>query len=165
MSEEVELSRIDQTILRYADSESPEEISARFNGAITPERVAAQAKKLLADANWLTAAEQEELVIRRMRKIVADMEGAYQDLDTQKAQIAALESIAKRLDKRRENIQIDLETYDANVGREMARGYDIALGFMKGALRDEIDPEVWDSIAKDALIHAGQEVMKKAVEQ
>lgn len=166
MGEEVALSHIDQVILRYADSESPEAISERLGGVIKPERVAALGKKLLAGANWLTQAEQEELVIRRMRKIVADMESGYQDLGTQKAQIQALGEIAKRLDKRREVTAVDLEKLYANQAQIMLRAVDLATGYLRGAFRDQIDQERWDAAIKEGMALAAAELAKhEAVEQ
>lgn len=162
-----ELSKIDQTILRYCDSESAEEISRRLGGVITPERVAAQKEALLTTKKWLTAAQEEELVLYRMRSILAKLEEKFfaENLDSATVQLRYLKEIGVRLDKRREATQVDLETYDLNVAREMTRAYEIALGYMKGALRGEIEPELWDQIAKDALAHAGAEVSKKAVEE
>lgn len=165
MSSEVVLSKIDQTILRYCDSESAEEISRRLGGVVTPERVAALKEQLLGSKNWVTAAQQDELVLYRLRNILAQLEERYLDLDSAMVQLRLLKEIGNRLDKRREATQIDLETYDANVAREMTRAYDIALGYMKGALRGEIDPDIWDEVARDALAHAGREVAKKVIEE
>lgn len=168
MTEEVEnLSRIDREILRYADSKSPQEISDAFGGAITPERVAERAHALLKSKKWLTSAQEEELVLYKLRNVVTQLErlDATIDLDAAKVQLGFLKEIGNRLDKRRAATQVDLETYDLNVAREMTRAYDIALSYMKGALRGEIDPEVWDQLAADALAHAGREVMKKAIEE
>lgn len=165
MSAGEELSKIDQTILRYCDSESAEEISRRLGGTISPERVAEQKEKLLTSKKWLTAAQEEDLVLYRLRNILAQLEGQYLDLDNAMVQLRFLKEIGSRLDARRAATQIDLETYDLNVAREMSRAYDIALGYMKGALRGEIDPELWDDLAKEALAHAGREVTKKAIEE
>lgn len=168
MSAGEELSRIDTTILRYCDSESAEEISRRLGGVITPERVAAQKEKLLTSKKWLTAAQEDELVLYRLRAILAKMEeqtGNYLDNDGAMVQLRLLKEIGARLDSRRAATQVDLETYDLNVAREMTRAYELALGYMKGALRADIDPDLWDEVAKDALAHAGREVAKKAIEE
>ena len=165
MASNTDLSRIDTTILRYCDSESPEEISQRLGGVITPERVAAQKETLLASKQWLTATQEEELVLYRMRNILSQLEGQYLDMENAMVQLRFLKEIGSRLDKRREATQIDLETYDMNAARQMVAAYDIAIGYMKGALRSEVDPEVWDELAKEALSHAGREVAKKAVEE
>lgn len=167
MPADVVLSQIDKTILRYCDSESAEEISRRLGGVITPERVAAQKTILLTSKRWVDAAEQDELVLFRLRRILAQLEERFHadDMESAMVQLRFLKEIGARLDKRREATKIDLETYDMNVAREMTRVYDIALGYMKGALRGEIDPDIWDEVAREALAHAGREVTKKAVEE
>lgn len=165
MPPEVVLSQIDRTILRYCDSESAEEISRRLGGVITPERVAAQKTVLLTSRKWIDAAEQDELVLYRLRQILAAFEGQTLDNDNAMVQLRFLKEIGNRLDKRREATQVDLETYDLNVARAMTEAYNIALGYMKGALRGEIDPDVWDELAREALAHAGQEVTQKAIEE
>lgn len=165
MDEEIELSRVDQVLMRYADSESPEQLSNRI-GIMTPERAAARVKALLSSANWLTQAEQEELVIRRMRKIVADMESGYQDLDTQKAQIAALGEIAKRLDKRREVTAVDLEKLYGNQAQIMLRAVDLATGYLRGVFRDQIEQEQWDAAIREGMALAAAELEKhEAIDQ
>lgn len=160
-----ELSKIDQTILRYCDSESADEISRRLGGVITPERVAAQKEVLLTSKKWVTEAQQEELVLYRLRTILAQLEERFLDNDNAMVQLRFLKEIGARIDKRREATTVDLETYDLNVAREMTRVYDIALGYMKGALRGEIDPETWDALAREALAHAGREVAQKAIDE
>lgn len=161
-----ELSRIDQEILRYAASRSPEEISEKFGGAIEPARVAALTKELLSRRDWLTMAEREVMLIIRLENILNDLETARDSHDYNNAQIQLgyLKELGNRFDKRRAAVQVDLETYDMNVAREMVRAYDIALSYMKGALRADIDEERWDEVAKEALAHAGREVTKKVVE-
>ncbi|MEF9944106.1 MAG: hypothetical protein RR758_07985, partial [Burkholderiaceae bacterium] len=154
---DIHLSEIDKTILRYCEIESPEEISARLGGVITPERVAAQKEKLLTSKKWVDSAQKEELVLHRLGVILAQLESQYLDLDNAMVQLRFLKEIGNRLDKRRAATQVDLETYDMNVAREMTRAYDIALGYMKGALRGEVDPETWDELSREALAHAGRE--------
>lgn len=162
---DIHLSEIDKTILRYCDIESAEDISRRLGGVITPERVAAQKTTLLTTKRWVDAAEREELVLYRLGVILAQLEERYLDNDNAMVQLRLLKEIGNRLDKRRAATQVDLETYDLNVAREMVRVYDIALGYMKGALRGEIDPDIWDEVAREALAHAGREVTQKAVEE
>lgn len=161
-----ELSRIDTTILRYCDSRSANEISEMLGGTVSPARVAALKEELLASRKWVTQAQEEELVLYRLRNIVSRFEEAdntASDMETARVHLGYLKEIGNRLDKRRAATQVDLETYDMNVAREMVRAYDIALSYMKGALRNEIDEERWDEIAKEALAHAGREVTKKAI--
>jgi hypothetical protein len=161
-----ELSRIDRTILRYCDSRSPQEISDMLGNTVTPERVMAIKEELLTSRKWVTMAQEEELVLFRLREIVSKFEDidTMADMESARVHLAYLKEIGARLDKRRAATQVDLETYDLNVAREMTRAYEIALSYLKGALRDEIDEERWDEVTKEALAHAGREVAKKAVE-
>lgn len=162
-----ELSRIDQTVLRYAAYLSPNEISEKMGGTIPAARISALTKELLASRDWLTLAEREVMLILRLESILADLEDtrANGDLNFEnaKTQLGYLKELGNRFDKRRAAVQVDLETYDMNVAREMTRAYELALGYMKGALREQIDEDLWDEVAKEALAHAGREVAKKAV--
>ncbi|MBT2484758.1 MULTISPECIES: hypothetical protein [unclassified Microbacterium] len=164
MSTDVVLSKIDQTILRYCDSESAEEISRRLGGVITPERVAAQKTVLLTSKRWVDAAEQDELVLYRLRNILAQLEEKYLDLDNALVQLRFLKEIGARLDKRREATKIDLETYDLNVARVLGQVVDQSLSYMKGALRSEVDPDLWDQLVIEAMRHAQTVIEQKAVE-
>lgn len=154
-------------MLAMADSHSAEEISRELGGVITPTRVAARIKELLESRDWLTEAQQDTLVVMKMRKALTKLERnseGYLTEDSAKVQLSFLKAIGERLDKRRAATEIDLNTYHVNVGREMARVYDLALAYMKGALRSAIDPEVWDETSRDALQHARVELAKRAVD-
>lgn len=163
----MEISRLDDKMLSMADSRSPKEISQALGGVITPTRVAARIKELLETRDWLTETQQDQMVSMKMKKLLARLEENSQNFitdDAAKVQLAALKAIGERLDKRRAATQVDLNTYHVNVGREMARVYDIALSYMKGALRDAIDPAAWDEAATEAMIHARGELAKRAVD-
>lgn len=165
MGDEVAISKIDRMILLYCDSESPEAIAERFNGAITAKAVAERTQKLLGDPNWLTQAQQEEVILLRMRLIAADMAQGFQDLDSQKAQIATLEAIAKRLDKRREATAVDLNSLYQNQATIMLRAIDIATGYLRGAFREKIDQQQWDEAIREGMALAAAELEKhKALE-
>lgn len=162
---EVALSQLDDRILSMADSHSAVEISKKLGGVISPTRVASRTKELLETRDWLTEAQQDSLVIMKMRKVLLHLEGQLLDLDNAKVQLQFLKAIGDRLDKRRAATEVDLNTYHVNVGREMARVYDIALSYMKGALRGDVDPELWDETAREALEHARAELAKSAVDE
>ena len=167
MSAEIELSELDHKILGLADYSSPEQISETLGGALTPARVRLRLEALLANTNWITEAQREALIVRRMHLLLHNLEntpGAKWDINNLKVQLAALKELGNRLDKRRQASEVDLERYDRNVAAEMARVYDVALSYVKGALRAEVDADRWDELARDALAHAQAELMKKAVE-
>jgi hypothetical protein len=171
MADEIEVKRAttanqtDDLILRYIDSHSPEQISVMLNGWMSPARVRLRAQELVASTDWLTDAQQEKAALLKLRKWLAEIEGRYMDNDNAKLRLAMVGKIMDRLDKRKAAVDIDLNTYNVNVGREMARVYDMALSYMKGRLHAEIDPALWDEVAQDALRHAQEEIMKKAIEE
>lgn len=165
MAAESDLSGIDDKVLSLADRLSPEEISREIGGVLSPAGVRVRLKHLLGARDWLEAVEQEQLILRRMNKVIDELEGQTRhNLDAAKVLLQYLKASADRLDKRAAAREIDLNTYHVNVGREMARVYDIALGYIKGALREEIDPLLWDEVAREALTHARAELAKKAVD-
>ncbi|MDF2506234.1 MAG: hypothetical protein K0Q52_93, partial [Microbacterium sp.] len=55
-------------------------------------------------------------------------------------------------------------TYNQNVGAVLGRVVDMSLSYMKGALRDQVDPEKWDELTQEALVLAWNEIEKKQVE-
>ncbi|MDL5351205.1 hypothetical protein [Microbacterium sp. zg-YB36] len=157
-------NELDAKILRLADHCSPEEISRELGGALSPARVAAHTKALLKSQDWLTDAEQDAIVTWKMRRILAKLEEQYMDLDNAKAQLAALKLIGERLDKRRAATQLDLTTYSETVGRQLGRVVDLSLTYMKGALRDEVDPDRWDELVQEAVLMAREKIEEKQVE-
>lgn len=97
------LSALDEKLLRLADHNSPDEISRHLGGAISPARAAARIKELLKTRDWLSAAEQDEIVTWKMRQLLGSLEEAYfkGDLASAKIQLDFLKAIGDRLDKRR----------------------------------------------------------------
>jgi len=148
----------DERILSLADHMSPEQISRELGDVVTPARVALRIHELLKAQDWLSLAEQDRLVTYKMRKILTKLEGQYMDLDSAKVQVKVLQAIGTRLDKRAAATTEDLQTYNANVGRTLGRVVDLALTYMKGALREQVDPELWDSLVMDALEQARREI-------
>src|SRR5690606_10776375 len=163
-----ELSRIDQEILRYAASRSPEEISEKFNGAIEPARVSALTKELLARRDWLTMAEREVLLIIRLENILNDLEAARESQDYANAQVQLgyLKELDNRFDKRRAATQVDLEALYGNQARLMLKAIDIATSYLRGAFRDQVDQAEWDKAIAEGMKLAAAELEKhQAVEQ
>lgn len=149
---------LDVKLLQLADSFSPEEIGERLR--LSPSAVAARITELLKMRDWLTAAQEDALITLRMKRILAQLEERYLDLDNAMMQLRLLKEIGNRLDKRQAATSVDLNTLYDNQGRIMARAFDIALSYMRGALRDEIDPERWDELTDEALQHAEAELQK-----
>lgn len=167
MTTDLSVSTLDAKMLSMADYMSPEQISQKLGGTISPARVRLRLGELLEQSDWVTEAQREKLLVRRLHIVLSSIEsrpGSEWDLDGLKVQLATLKELGNRLDKRAARTDVDLETWDRNVAMEMARVYDLALAFLKGALRSEIDPDRWDELAREALDHAQAELMKKAVE-
>ncbi|MFT4260352.1 hypothetical protein [Microbacterium sp.] len=168
MGTEVANGRVDQTILRYCDSESAEEISLRLGGVVSPERVAARKEVLLTTKNWVTAAQQEELILYRLRVLLAKIEERFQadDLDSAMVQLRLLKEIGNRFDKRREATQLDLEKLYGNQAAMMLRAFDIATSYLRGAFREQIDQETWDEAILEGMRRAEAELEKhRAIEE
>jgi hypothetical protein len=165
-----ELSRIDQEILRYAASRSPEEISEKFNGAIEPARVAALTKELLARRDWLTMAEREVMLIIRLENILNDLERVRTDGDLNyenaKTQLGYLKELGNRFDKRRAATQVDLNALYSNQAQLMLKAIDLATAYLRGAFREKIDQQAWDEAIAEGMRLAAAELEKhQAVEQ
>lgn len=156
---------LDMKLLAMAD-QSPEEISRRLNGVIRPRAVAARLVALTDMPDWLTAQRQDRVLTLRMQAILDQLEARGFDNDNAKTRLAVLKELGNRLDKRAAATNADLNTLYDNQGRIMAQAYDIALSYMKGALRDEIDPDRWDELSAEALKHAQTELTKhEAIEK
>lgn len=152
---------IDQRLLQNAASMSPDELSRSIEGLMTPVQVAAHVKKLLADRDWLTDAEQDNLITLKLQAILVKLETQFQDNENLELQLKFLKEIGNRLDKRRAATEVDLNTLYGNTGRLMAELFDMVVAYMRGALRDEIDGARWDELADEAMQHARHEIAKR----
>lgn len=141
-----------------------QEISERLGGVVSPVQVGARIKELLKMKNWLTAAEQDQEITLEMQRVLATLKARFQDNENLSLQLKVLKELGTRLDKRAAATQVDLNTYDANVGRQLGRVVDLALSYVKGALREKIDADEWDSLVLEAMGHARAEIVKNEVE-
>ncbi len=153
-------NKVDDLILQYVDSHSPEAISQMLGGVVSPARIRLRAQELVRTADWLTEAEQDKVVMLKLRRVLAELEGRYLDVDNAKLRLAFLREIGGRLEKRRAATDTDLNTLYANQGRIMGRIFDMALSYMSGAFREQIDPVRWAAAKKEALKHANAELQK-----
>ena len=118
---------VDDTILRYADSRSAEEISKMLGGMISPMQVAERRNFLLTSRNPLTDAQQETLVLYKMRSLLAEMEGKYLDMDNAKFQLQALKTLGDQYDKRKAATDDQLSRLYANQAQIMFDAIRMAL--------------------------------------
>lgn len=156
----LEISRLDDKMLAMADSRSPKEISQALGGVITPTRVAARIKELLETRDWLTDAQQDQMVSLKMRKLLGKVEDQFFTEDNAKVQLATLKAIGERLDKRRAATAVDLNTLYSNQAQIMLRAIDIATGYLRGAFREQIEQEEWDAAIREGMSLAAAELEK-----
>lgn len=156
---------IDVKLLGLADGNSPEEISQQLKGVVSPKAVATRITELLKARNWLTAAQLDQLITLKMIGILRKLEEKFEDVQNLTLQLKILKELGTRLDKRAAATQLDLETYDRNIGRQLGRVVDNAMSYMKGALRDQVDPALWDQLEQEALEHARHEIAKNEIEE
>lgn len=149
---------VDDAILRYCDSRSAEDISELIGGQLTPTEVAERAKELLKSPDWLTEADLQRLVDLKLRRILSELEVQFLSLDNAKVQLALLKEIGARLDRRMAARDDELDKWSGNMGRLLLRSVDLALGYMRGALRDEVDAGRWDELLKEGLAFAKVEI-------
>lgn len=154
---------LDVKLLQLADSHSPEEIGERLR--LSPKAVAARITELLKMRDWLTAAQEDALITLKMKRILVQLEDRYLDLDNAMMQLRLLKEIGNRLDKRQAATSVDLSTYNQNVGRVLGQVVDSSLAYMKGALREQVDPELWDTLVMEAMQHARTEIAKNEIEE
>lgn len=157
-------NKADDAILSLAASHSPEEISIALGGTIKPETIAAHTQTLLKSKNWLTAIQEDRLITIRLNNLLADLERRGWDIDNVKVRLSILKEIGNRLDKRTQATDEDLNKLYGNQGRIMAQAFDLALSYMKGALREAVDPEQWETLKQEGLRNAQLELSRYQAE-
>lgn len=162
-------SKIDDTIVRYASSESFEQIAERLSSdpgtAISAAAVGERMKTLLKAPPRLSELEEERALVLQLKSITAQLSESHLSLDNAKVILMYLKEIGVRMDKRVAAKEVDLTSWEGNMGALLARSVDLALSYVKGAVRDEIDPERWDTLLAEGMTHARREIEKsKAVE-
>lgn len=158
----LKLSEVDQVLVRYADTLSPQAISFKINGLLTPEQVMARITQLVDTPDWLSGAQQDNLVTMKMRQLIVELEEMPRTVRNAEVLIRALESLGNRLDKRVEATQRDLSQLYAFQGTVMLEAISTAMNHMKARLTggDKLSIEEWDSALESALRHAQMEISK-----
>ena len=160
------LSEIDQVLIRYADTLSLNAISFKLDGELTPAQCGARIAHLLDTPDFLTAAQQDQLVTMKMRQLIVNLEEMTLTARTAEVIVRALESVGARLDKRAEATERDLSTLYAFQGTVMLDAINVAMAHMRGALTagDELAEEQWDNALESALRFAQIELTKHDVD-
>jgi hypothetical protein len=157
-------NRANDAILSLAASHSPEEISVALGNTVSPATIAAHTQTLLKSKNWLTAIQEDRLITIRLNNLLADLERRAWDIDNVKVRLSILKEIGNRLDKRTAATDEDLNKLYGNQGRIMGQAFDLALSYMKGALREAVDPEQWEMLKSEGLRNAQLELSRYQAE-
>lgn len=165
MGTDLAKNELDAKILRLAGNyRSFADISEEIGGVLSPLEVGSRLDEILTNPDWLTDIKEERILRWKMAKLLETLEDRYQDLDTIRVQLQILKSLGDRFDKRREASAQDVSTYNTNVGKQLGHVVDLALSYMKGALREQIDAEAWDALVIDAMAMARKEIQKKQID-
>jgi hypothetical protein len=154
----MKLTDVDDVLLRYADTESAQAISFRLKGEFTPEWVAHRIVVLLDTPDWLTAAQQDQLITQKMRIAIARMGDLKFTTRTAEVLINSLEKLGSRLDKRAEATEADLHklyAFQGSVLVDSLEEYDAHMRKSLGINKDE-----WDR-HKETAIRAASQVIER----
>lgn len=159
------LSEIDQVLIRYADTESLQAISVRINGILTPEQCGSRISTLLDTPDWLTQAQQSQLITQKMRQLVVALEEMLEDRPTSRtAEVLGqqLERLGNQLEKRQVATQSDLSKLYAFQGSVLLDAVTIALNHMKKAVTGgkPIAQKQWDDAMESSIRLASIELGK-----
>ena len=140
----LKLSDVDSVIVRYADSLTPSQISFKLEGLLSPEQVIARLGQLLDSTDWLSTAQQDQLITLKMRQLVVELEEMPRTARNAEILIRALEAVGTRLEKRSQATERDLSQLYAFQGAVMLDAIEKALGHMRTALtqpkQQAVDP-------------------------
>jgi hypothetical protein len=153
----MKLSEVDQVLIQYADTLSPTAISYKVEGILTPVQVMARIAVLLDTPDWLTGAQQDQLVTMKMRVLITKLEEMTLTSRVAEILIRALESLGNRLDSRAKATERDLTSLYAFQGTVMLEAVEKAMGYMRGRLTggNKLAEIEWDD-AKEAAIRYAQ---------
>lgn len=141
---------------------SPEEVSARLKGALSPARVILRTKELLRDPGYIDEIMRERALLRVLEYRVTELQRSS-DNDSIKLQATLVKELLAQLNRRKSATDDQLNTYNANIGRQIGHVVDLTLTYMKGALREQVDAQAWDTLVLEAMAMAWHEIEKKQV--
>ena len=152
---------VDSKILQYAGSHSPEEISYMLRPLIiSPERIMARTQELLKSKNWLDLAQNQQRLHLVLQDMLSKIQSQFLDKDNAKIILGTVKELFSQTERMGRATEDDLNKLYGNQGLIMARVVDTALSYMRGAFREEIDPERWDAALAEALTIAQAEIAK-----
>lgn len=151
---------LDDKIIQYAGSHSPEEISFMLGGMVSPERIMSRTHELLKTRGWLTIAQSQQRLHLVLNQLLAKMQDKYLDIDNAKVMLAMVKELFSQTERMGRATDDDLNKLYSNQGILMVRVVDKAMGYMRGALRDKVPAELWDELLAEALEAARDEIAK-----
>ncbi len=156
------LAEIDDVLIRYADTLSPVALSAKVEGMLSPAQCRSRIAQLLDAPDWLTAAQQDQLVTMKMRMLISQLEGMNLTARVAEVLIRALEGLGARLDRRTEATEADLSKLYSFQGAVLLDAVSIAMNHMREALaKGDAELEaIWDQHLENAIRFAQIELSK-----
>ena len=152
---------VDDKILQFAGSHSPEEISFMLRPLIvSPERIMARTAELLKTKNWLDLTQNQIRLHLTLQSMLAKLQDRLLDNDNARLILQTVKELFSQTERMGRATEEDLNKLYGNQGIIMARAIDAALGYIRGAFREEIDPEKWDAVLMEAMTHAQNEISK-----
>jgi hypothetical protein len=154
------LSEVDQVLIRYGDTMSLNALSLKVEGLLTPEQCGARLTQLLDTPDWMTAAQQDQLITQKMRLVIVELEEMSRTTRNAEVLIGALEKLGARLERRTSATERDLSTLYAFQGVVLLEAVDEALAHMKSILTkgDAISAKRWDDALETAIRKAGMKL-------
>lgn len=156
------LSEVDQVLIRYGDTLSPNALSYKLKGILTPEQCAARLAVLLDAPDRLTALQQDQLVTLKMRQIVVELEELPRTTRNAEVILVGLEKVGNRLAQRQESTERELSQLYAFQGTVLLDAINVALAHMRGAVTqgNPLAEAQWDNALESALRFAQIELSK-----
>jgi len=159
------LSEIDQALIRYGDTMSLNALSFKIGGVLTPSQCGARLSQLLDAPDWMTAAQQDQMITMKMRIVIVELEEMTRTSRNAEIIIRALEALGNRLDKRAQATEKDLSQLYAFQGTILLDAVSSALEHMKTKLTDgaKLTADEWDNALESALRFAQMELAKHEI--
>lgn len=156
------LSEIDAVIVRYADSMSPAQISFKIEGRLSPEQVMVRIGQLLDSPDWLTSAQQDQLVTLKMRQLVVELEEMPRTTRNAEVLLRGLEAVGTRLEKRQAATTQDLTQLYAFQGVAMVEEIEKIVNAIKTQMPElsALDMVRWNALLSIELRNAQMRLAK-----
>lgn len=152
----MQLSDIDKVLVRYGDTLSPAQIAVKLKGVLTPEQVLARLHKLTETPDWLSAAQEDQLITLKMKVIVQELSELPLTARNAEVILKGLSEIGNRLDRRLSATEADLNKHYAFEGMVLLDMTQSAITFMRDVILSgkQLSEASWDEHMMGALRQA-----------